>query len=210
MSRLEPFEEEVHASHTIKVFQDVDAQSPREDDNLGTMTCFHRKYSLGDKHNFSVDEFKDEWLPENKKNLIILPLFLYDHGGITMSIGSFNDRWDSGQIGFIYVTKEKIREEYGWKRLTPKRIDRIKEYLKGEVEEYDQYLTGDIFGFKIEGPYCEDSCWGYYGTKAAIEGATRSIDHCIKRHIEEVKETQAIEGLEGYIILEEYPIKTAA
>lgn len=98
-------------------------------------------------------------------NYVMRRLFLYDHGGITMSTSSFNDIWDSGQVGWIYVTKEKVIAEYGtWDAET---IERIEGYLDGEVEIYDQYLRGEIYGYVIEDPEDEDlvieSCWGFYG-----------------------------------------------
>lgn len=44
-----------------------------------------------------------------------LPLWLYDHSGITMSCGArtypYNDRWDSGQVGWIVALKETIMAE---------------------------------------------------------------------------------------------------
>ena len=44
-----------------------------------------------------------------------LPLWLYDHSGITMSCGArtgqFADQWDSGQVGWIVALKKTIMEE---------------------------------------------------------------------------------------------------
>ena len=40
----------------LSIIQDVDAEDPRNWDNLGTMICFHRRYSLGDKHDYSCSE----------------------------------------------------------------------------------------------------------------------------------------------------------
>ncbi|GAF98690.1 unnamed protein product, partial [marine sediment metagenome] len=42
---------------------------------------------------------------------------------------------------------------------------RIEGYLKGEVETYDNYLTGYVFGYCIKDADGEDvdSCWGFYG-----------------------------------------------
>jgi len=45
------------------------------------------------------------------KHYIMLPLYLYDHSGITMSTGKFSCPWDSGQVGWIYCTIEKAMEE---------------------------------------------------------------------------------------------------
>lgn len=44
------------------------------------------------------------------EHAVVLPLYLYDHGGITMNTGGFSDPWDSGQVGFIFVSKEKIKK----------------------------------------------------------------------------------------------------
>jgi len=49
----------------------------------------------------------------------------------------------------------------------------IEKYLNSEVETYDQYLTGDVWGYTIyEIETCDkghehenevDSCWGFFG-----------------------------------------------
>jgi hypothetical protein len=53
----------------------------------------------------------------------VLPLYLYDHGNITMSTGSFHDTWDSGRVGFIYMTKEKAEGNgVQWPNLTGKTL----------------------------------------------------------------------------------------
>jgi hypothetical protein len=104
------------------------------------------------------------------KHFVWLPLYLYDHSGITMSTGRFSCPWDSGQVGFIYVSKAKLRKEYGWKYVTEKRAQKIYEYLTGEVETYAQYLEGDVYGYVVEQYDSStdeweegDSCWGFYG-----------------------------------------------
>jgi len=100
------------------------------------------------------------------KHFIILPLYLYDHSGITMNTSGFYCPWDSGQVGYIYVSKEDVRKEWGWKYLTEKRIEKIRQILRTEVEIYDHYLTGMVFGYQVECNMCGnelDSCWGFYG-----------------------------------------------
>lgn len=49
-------------------------------------------------------------------DVAIMPLFLYDHGGLTMSTSSFVGRahhaeWDSGQVGYIYLDKATAMKE---------------------------------------------------------------------------------------------------
>ena len=54
-------------------------------------------------------------------NAVMLPLSLFDHSGITMNTTGFSCPWDSGQVGWIYISYEKIRKEYNWKNLTKQR-----------------------------------------------------------------------------------------
>ena len=106
---------------------------------------------------------------------VILPLYLYDHSGITMSTSPFSCQWDSGQVGWIFVSKKDVRKEYGVKRIDQKLIDKVTEVLVGEVKTYNMYLMGDVYGYKIyEVSTCSeghehkeelDSCWGYYGNE---------------------------------------------
>ena len=67
-----------------------------------------------------------------------------------MSTGAFSCPWDSGQVGFIYVSRAKLREVYGWPRITKAREQEVLELLREEVEEYDNYLRGNVWGFVVE------------------------------------------------------------
>lgn len=167
--------------YNLKIIYDECAESPREWDNLGTMVCFHRRYNLGDKHNFSSP---DE-IPEAR---ITLPLYLYDHSGITMSTSPFSCPWDSGQVGVIYLTDEKIKAE----GLGDRTDEELIKYLVGEVETYDQYLRGDVYGYVVTKDntceHCEhteeeeiDSCWGFFGTEAAIEEGKAIIKRLLEK-----------------------------
>lgn len=121
-----------------------------------------------------------------QKNLVILPLYLMDHSGLSMSTGAFNCPWDSGQVGWIYVGRDKMLEEWGGpgKRLTQGVRKKAISYLSGEVETYSQYLEGHVYGYVVEGPDgcdMEDgSCWGYYGydhdKSGLLEQAKWSVD----------------------------------
>lgn len=165
----------------LRIMVDPDPVDPREWDNLGTMVCFHRNYKLGDNHDFESPEDFENWLEEQKKNgekFIILPLFLYDHSGISISTGIepnwYHKNWDSGQVGWIYVSYSDIRKEYNIKKISLDRARQVTENLISEVKIYNQYLTGDVYGFEIvKLKTCKccgnteeehvDSCWGFYG-----------------------------------------------
>ena len=157
-------------------------------DNLGTMVCFHNRYNLGDKHEYEVEDLKD--IVEDK-DYISLPLYLYDHSGLTISTVPFSCRWDSGTIGYIIVSKEDIKKEYGWKVLTKKRIKQIETYLKNEVDTYNNYLIGNVYGYNVIDSNGEsiDSCWGFNGDfedSCIISEAKSFIDY----HLKELKKVE--------------------
>ena len=49
---------------------------------------------------------------------LMLPLYLYDHSGITMNTTGFSCPWDSGQVGWIYASKEDALREFGGRTFT--------------------------------------------------------------------------------------------
>lgn len=122
---------------------------PRDCDNLGVIVTWHRRYALGDQQPKQAPE---EWLADLKKTApraIILPVYMYDHGGITISTTPFNCRWDSGQLGIIYTTPERVRDWLGYTRITAKRRAGIEARLAREIDYFDRYLTGNIYRFDI-------------------------------------------------------------
>jgi len=194
-----PTEVETYNDHLkLNICTDEFSESPREWNNLGTMVCWHRRYDLGDEQpTMAVDDWArslvdaddetdiDEVWDEIRKRYIILPLYLYDHSGITMNTTGFSCPWDSGQVGYIYCEKGKegLSDE------------KIKELLIGEVETYDQYLTGDVYGFvcyrKIKYKECDhveeenvDSCWGFYGSDPKKNGMMEQLPDEFKALIE--------------------------
>lgn len=257
--------------------QDNMNDSPRDWDNMATMACWHRNYSLGDKlDDKTPEDFWHRMVRENvpredvfeaalngklkgirlqqneespdlydiyetsywrtifggsepseylefesvRKEGILdyleddlsvghcmtllesyaewLPLWLYDHSGITMSCGArcgqYADQWDSGQVGWIFVTKDRMMKEvwgHDGRPLTDGNWrGRADEIMRGEVETYDQYLTGDVYGFTLyeieresglEDEITEedlneiDSCWGFYGSDISESGLADQI-----------------------------------
>jgi hypothetical protein len=172
-----------YKGYTIKIVPDDDPQNPREDtDPVGTMVCFHGRYNLGDKHDYKQNQFGswselEQQILRDHPGAIVLPLYLYDHSGITISTAPFSCLWDSGQIGWIFCTKEKAVEEWGKKICTAKVRAKAEKYLEGEVKVYDQYLTGDVYGYQIyDGDGGLDSCWGFFGEEYCKEAAEGSAD----------------------------------
>jgi len=245
MNSIEQIE---YRGFNINIHHDDQMESPREDDNMGKMICFHSRHNLGDEHNFDRDswqellamevcpnlentiEFWDTYghhtLKEDQvdekiqsiiekildRHYIILPLYLYDHSGITMNTTGFSCQWDSGQVGVIYISREDAKKEYPsneYPILNDKEYEaKAIKYLKGEVQTYDDFLTGSVYGYTIEPKdtnkniECDDSCWGFYPEhheakgyhgiedelKYMIDEAKSAIDYAIKEYRESVKQ----------------------
>ena len=154
-------EEIKYKGYTVSVYQDIEpCCNPREDDNLGTMVILHSMYSLGDPNKLNARQLLRIC---ESKDVVALPVFMLDHSGITISTTRFACPWDSGQVGFIYVTKAKLCEWYGYKRVSKKRAAWAKISLKAEVNTYDLFIRDEVYGYEVtdaEGD-CVDSCWGF-------------------------------------------------
>lgn len=172
-----------HKGREIEIYYAEDTESPREWDNLGHLFTFNNRYDIGDKHDYNSNMFNsfEEWKTQLKKDykvLEILPVYMYDHSGQTIATTPFHCKWDSGQIGWIFTTPEKLKE-LGAPRET------ARQQLEDEIKTYDQYIKGEIYGFivyKVE--TCNlghkhrenvDSCSGYYSIEEAKTEAEAAI-----------------------------------
>lgn len=147
-------------------------EDPRSWDNLGTMLCCCHDYRLGDcnsnretkeqlieicrKYGKSDEEIDEMTFTEeiqfilSQDNICGLPLWIYDHSGISISTGAV-DSWDSSFVGLIFVEKDYylaqtcLKDETDWKA-------KAKKTLEAEVETYDDYLTGGVFSYTLYEP----------------------------------------------------------
>ena len=110
-----------------------------------------------------------------EEHYVIMPVCKYDHGGVAYSTSAYSCPWDSGQIGFIYVAKNKLRKEYGWNRITAGRTAQVKARLSAEIETFSNWANGSVYGFTLyyhdaEKEYTEGdeqtACGGFYYTWA--------------------------------------------
>lgn len=117
---------------------------------------------------------------------LVVPVYMLDHGGLYFSVprvpffvrdpfGHLYMGWDSGMVGIIFISRKKVLQEYGWKKITQKRKRELWDYLKAEVETYNQYSTGDVYAYVIEDENGDvvESCGGFYGLDCVEEEAKR-------------------------------------
>lgn len=180
-------EQKLNDGHVLKIFHDTWAESPRSWDNLGTMAIFHKNYNFGDEVDFSSKDFDswsemEDYINNTLKAVICLPIYMYDHSGITINTTGFACPWDSGQIGFIYVTDDKMKKEYGNTYHLP-HLESARKALLSEVLTMDQYITGQVYGFYLEkNGETIDSCCGFYGEDIYKNGM---LEHIPERLIPE-------------------------
>jgi len=198
-------ESEKYKGYEIKISQDECAENPREAwDNLGVMVCFHNRYNLGDQnHGLNKDGFNswnelEDYIKKEYDPAVILPMYMYDHGIQRVKVGSFQGllpqghaEFDSGMIGFIYVSKEKVRKEYSVKKISKKLRERVAGYLESEVKVYDWWMSGQVYGYQVEAEGIDESCWGFYGSDHENSGLMGEAKAAIDYHIKESEKAEA-------------------
>lgn len=162
--------------YSFEIIRDMSPLNPREEYDHAFTLCFvENRYITGDT---TISPYFE---PDHESR-IIFPVYAYIHSGIALSTAPFSCPWDSGRIGYASIKKaDFLREFYGEKarHLTKKRRARALEILKGELEEFQAYLDGDVFGYVIRDEEGEEieSCFGYYGEQYAEEEARAIVDH---------------------------------
>ncbi len=182
----EPIETLTKAPLCAEIHQDDMDQSPKEwgDDNL-FLVGFHRDFWV-EQEGFSqdvcravVDAESDydgsytQTVKDIKKKYHVFPLEAYIHSGVVLALsreGNFPDRaWDVSQLGLVFVAKKEWRTKL-----------KARKAALGLIETWNQYLSGDVYGYVIREEGDEehiDSCWGFYGMEHAKEEAQSALDH---------------------------------
>ena len=170
---------ENYKNFNYEIEQDEFAENPVENGNYEIIGFGE----YGTQHNY---ENPQDVIDTNKKDYYIFPLRAYIHSGMALSLTDecpFNDQWDSGFYGFIMFKKEKG-------------IGKIKsfEWAKSYIEEYNQWLSGDVYSFIIydENGEILDSCSGFFGYDYIEREVFFEIDYHInelkKEHLDKLKQ----------------------
>lgn len=160
---------------TIQISIDEDPMHPRKEyDNLGTIAHWHRRYDLGEQIEPCTEAELRELVGE--KILAVLPVYMYDHSGVTLSVAPFGCRFDSGQVGWIYCT-ESSAKAMGYEYRAP---EVLTESLKGEIQTYAAFLEGNVYCYQITGLDGETlgACGGFFDLDQCIDDATGEALYC--------------------------------
>ena len=189
-------EQETYKNHEIAIKYEDSPENPREWDNLCEFHHWHRNYDLGDVYHTDTESVEEMLAEAKRQGDIVMPLYCYEHSGITISLNSFYGKlpqghyeFDSGQVGFVIIRRKKMLEEFGKKTFTAKLKKRAREIAEAEVEVFNNYLQGNVYGYIVD--YDGESCWGFYSIDEAIEEAKSTIDYIVKQerksHFEQLK-----------------------
>jgi len=167
-----------YRGYEIEVCYDTDCSSP---DEWGDDGCFlvydHRQFSV-ERKGFDPEDiiahcngakrmsYEGHW---------VFPLYAYIHSGVALSLGRncypFDCPWDTSMSGFVLVKRTK---GWSWGR------DKAEKIAISLVEGWNQYLSGDVYGYNSE----IGGCWGFYGKEGRgrmIGEAKGEIDYEIER-----------------------------
>jgi hypothetical protein len=138
-----------YKSYKIKIRQDEDCESPNDWENENLFLVYdHRQFTVKRK-GFEPKDIWDalnEGLEEEENyypDYFIFPVEAYIHSGVSLSLfsGTKQCRWDSSVSGYILASKEEFKD-----------LETAKTAAKGLIETWNQYLSGEIYGFIIEKP----------------------------------------------------------
>ncbi len=115
-----------------------------------------------------------------------LPIYMYSHSGDTIATTPFSCGWDSGMVGIVFISKKQFTKDeyYGIRKSwnTDRKRDWAHGLLDSWVEGLDNYITGCVFGYKVERLDEDDevgdeiaSCWGFVGDSSRTEMLTQAL-----------------------------------
>lgn len=170
----------------LKISYDECTDSPRDWDNLGEIcvskSCRYCKNEYKDTDSLTWYNESDDLKTLEYRGYIVLPLSVYDHSAVSIYVGDRCDAWDSARLGWYIVSKEKVRKEYGVKRISPKLLEKVKVILKDEVETFNHYINGEVYSFTLYHNDEEvDSCGGFYEDDKEYNGFIKDMYECFPR-----------------------------
>lgn len=88
------------------------------------------------------------------KDMLFLPLSLYDHSGISMYIGSpldhFDGRWDCSRIGWVYTSLGQIYKYWDSSITAENWREYAEKICEDTVKTYNMYLAGEVYMVSLE------------------------------------------------------------
>jgi hypothetical protein len=109
-----------------------------------SFALFHGKYRFPNNVDFTTEDFENfeemkSYIEKEYEPVAIIPVSAYIHSGIALSEGTKNG-WDSGQLGFMYISKEQSEYDH-----IPKNEEDVYKYLREHLKTIDHYVRGEVY-----------------------------------------------------------------
>lgn len=181
---MEPIEVINYHGYEIAIHQDESGDFFVDENGESEMFIVydHRQFCLR-VDGFDPEEIFEHWNKGNETydDHWVFPLYAYIHSGVALSLTKnhypFTDRWDVSFRGFALANKEV----WGNK-------DKAYDVVKRLVNDWNDYLSGQVYGFMVEADDYDDSCWGFIGDDGydhMLKEAKGEIDAHIKAKVKE-------------------------
>jgi hypothetical protein len=151
---------------SVEIYHDTDSESPRLWSPMTKFVMAHKKYKLPNEIDFQFDDY-DRWEDAQeelwKDYNWVFPVYMLDHSGTKLSLNRFNDKWDSGRVGFICLSESDVFSNFA---LGTDWDEKARQVAEEELEEYDNWMNGNVFGFRVFEDTEEIECnqqWGFIG-----------------------------------------------
>lgn len=133
-------------SVVVKIEYDGFVSNPRENDELVNMVIWHKSIP-SDEHNFeNPTEFMEWYNSQEDQKLMIKPLFAHVHGNISLSTTMFSCPWDSGQIGYAYITQHAADSVIGFGNYDSESLSKS---IENSLKAYQYFLNGECYSVEI-------------------------------------------------------------
>ena len=149
---------------------------------VGTLDdlLYHPEYGMDNCTPLCADALKvvlsdDADVPLEGEDLAVWPLYCYQHGGLAMSTSKFSCGWDSGQVGWVAVSRTMYADA-GWKepidQAAAEFAEMLGKFLDGGVYDYRVYKldeNGDWHDDQEDSPRDVVNPWEYMTAKDLAE-----------------------------------------
>jgi hypothetical protein len=119
----------------------------------------------------------------HRQDVIALRVYRYSHSGsfyFTEDYGGYvpDWQWDVSAIGYIFVTLDKVRQRFGWKNVTEKRRQQVREALNAEIETFGAWANGEVFTITVESLEWDENGDEEFDDDEQFDAAWNSLDSC--------------------------------
>lgn len=148
---MENKEYQLEQNRVLKIYQDDNAESPDKWGNTDMFLVYdHRQFTVK-REGFDPEDIA-EWYQASFRTLeydgyYVFPVAAYIHSGIVLNLTDSLKRqdWDTSVRGFILVKKEFNPSS----KNIPCTQEEAQNYAEALIESWNQYLSGDIWGFRV-------------------------------------------------------------